>query len=980
MKRYSRLRLNIVLFILVIFGLNTQSQSYLQREDIWVNSIIDNMTLDQKIGQLFMVRAYSKGNVAEDNLIQKYIQKYHIGGLCFFQGSPEEQVVLINKFQKMSQTPMLMAIDAEWGLGMRFPDKAISFPKQMMLGAVHDNKLIYQMGREIAKQCKAVGIHLNFAPVVDININPNNPVIFDRSLGESPFHVTSKGYMYIKGMEDEGILACIKHFPGHGDTQVDSHFDLPIIPHDRKRLEEYEFFPFRRLASQGVGAIMVGHLHMPAIDNRKHMPASMSEKLVKNILREDIGYHGLIITDAMDMKAVTKNYPSGIAEAEAFLAGNDILLLPENLPDAFNAIKSYISTGKITLDRLNESVYRILRAKYKCGLDRIQEIPTFNLSTTINNNRALSIKQSIAESALTLVRDEKNLIPWSEIPIKTIATLSVNHYNKTPFQARIDDYMEAHHFQLMPNYLRAEYATRLNILSQYEDVVIAIHTSGKKGDFSAQIPKILVSFIEDLQKKTRVRVVLLGSPYLLAKLENIDHLVINYDNDPITQDATVQGLLGVFDIEGKLPFSGSQKFVAGEGISKKHLNRMGYGLPEMVNMTTDTLNNIDKLMDWGLKMGAFPGGQVVVAKNRRIIYQNAFGKLSESDGPTQTNTIYDIASITKILSTTLAAMKLVEDNKLDLDAPLQKYIHKIDTTNKLDVTIGALLTHNGRINPWLPFYKNTLLTSKSALINTQYYRRTLQDNFTIPVAKNMFLRDDYIDSMYSQIYTTPLRESNAYRYSDLGFYLLFKAIDNKANGGVENFVKEHFYKKLGLRFTGFNPFKSHNLSQIAPSEIDNYYRHQIIRGHVQDMGAAMMGGVAGHAGLFSTATEVTIMMQMLLNKGNYGGFQFLQPETVKSFTTRYFNSSRRGYGFDMKELDGLSKQNVSAYAPASIYGHTGYTGTCTWADPENDMIYTFISNRTYPSTKNQILHNKEIREKIQTVIYKSMNSLKGPNT
>lgn len=982
-KLSDRMVQNIRIWVLCIL-LNTSlwlvgyGQTYTDREDSWVASMLETMTLDEKIGQLFVVRAYSRNNASEDKVIMDFIKKYHIGGLCFFQGSPDRQAQLIHKYQKSSSIPMFMALDAEWGLGMRFPTKTISFPKQMMLGALQDNTLIYELGREIARQCKVVGININFAPVVDVNSNRNNPVIFDRSFGESPFHVTSKGYMYMKGMEDEGVLSCVKHFPGHGDTEIDSHHDLPVIPHNLERLAIYDFYPFRRLVKEGVSAVMVGHLHIPAIDSMSKLPATLSESIIQNLLRKDMGYDGLIFTDAMDMKAITQNFPLGIAEAEAFLAGNDIILMPKNLPVAFKTIKSYVEKGKISQDRLEASLRRILQVKYRLGLPQSEYISSQNLWEQINNNYALTLKQSIAESALTIVNDKQELFPWKKFPESPIATLSVNLYQKSKFQSRMDSYVDAHHFQWMPTNLRKEYAQKLQTLSQYEEVIIAIHTSGKRGDYTSQLPDILIRFIEELQTKTRLRVVLFGSPYLLKKLENVEHLLINYDNDPITQDATAQGLMGVYDINGQLPFTSSEKWQAGHGLKRSHLDRLGFSLPERVQMNSDALLMVDSIMRWAVKIQAIPGGQIVIAKDRRIIYQKAFGKLSPKDLAAQNNTIYDLASITKILSTSLAFMHMEDSNLVHINKPLDHYMYRIDTTDKASIIIGDILAHHSRLSPWVSFYKYTLPDDKKSKLNTRYYRKTLQEGFTSPVASNMFLRNDYIDSMYVHLFDTPLRKSMSYKYSDLGFYFLYKVLENKTKFGVEEFVKTNFYKPLGLRYTGFNPIYKHDLKFIAPSEVDNYFRHQTIRGHVHDMGAAMMGGVAGHAGLFSTATEVTILMQMLLNKGSYGGIQFFKPEIVDKFTSRHPQSTRRGYGFDMKEQDKNRKLNVSSYAPASVFGHTGFTGTATWADPENNLIYTFCSNRTYPSSKNIKLSKYKIRENIQTVIYKSMQSYKDP--
>lgn len=948
-------------------------QSYLEREDQWVNSKLEEMTLDQKIGQLFMVRAYSRGNIAEEKIISEYISKYHIGGLCFFQGSPLEQLNLINNYQKLSNIPLFMGIDGEWGLGMRFPKETISFPKQLMLGAIQDNKLIYEMGKEVAKQCKKVGININFAPSVDINSNPSNPVIYDRSFGESPQNVTAKGYMYMKALEDEGVMACIKHFPGHGDTDEDSHIDLPVINHNINRLEKNEFFPFRRLASQSVSAVMVGHLHVPAIDGRTNRPSTLSSKAIENLLRDDMGYNGLIFTDAMDMKGVTKFFPNGVAEAEAFLAGNDVILLPENLQKAINAIKEYINTGKISQKRLDESVVRILRAKYKLGLNTIPYFNTEGVNEYLNRSQAIGIKQKLAEASVTLIHDKSNLIPIRDLTESPIATLSINSSSKTKFQERADSYVECRHYQLMPQQITQQYQQHIQTLSRFEKVIIGIHTSGKQNDFTKDLSDDIISFIQDIQLKTDVIVVLFGNPYLLKRLPNVDHLLLNYDNDVITQDMTMQSIFGANDISGKLPVSVSENWPSDHGIFRGSLQRLGYGSPEMVGLSTDTLKKIDSLMYQMIQLNAAPGGQVLIAKNGKIILEKAYGKLTSDGYYVTNNTIYDVASVTKILATTLSAMKLVDEKKLNIKHPLRNYIPSIDTTDKAQLIVEDVMAHHARLLPWIGFYENTTLPQKSFGYNSKYYSGILQDQYTIPVAKGMFMRSDYKDSIFQQIWSSKLRDNNNYKYSDLGFFIMQKVIENQANISLDQYAEKKFYQPLGLRYLGFRPLLRHPESNIAPTEIDNYFRLQTIRGHVHDMGAAMMGGVAGHAGLFSNAKDMAILMQMLLNKGQYGGIQYLKPETVDLFTTRHSRSTRRGIGFDMKEMDSSKTKSMSSLAPASTYGHTGFTGTAVWADPVNNIVFIFCSNRTYPSRHNQTFNNREYRAKIQTLIYKALN-------
>lgn len=963
----------IINILMIISDSSVIAQNYLEREDLWVRSKLSEMTLDQKIGQIFIIRSFSRGNVNEDKVITDYIKKYHIGGICFFQGSPTEQVNLINKYQQLSAIPMFMGIDGEWGLAMRFPKETISFPKQLMLGAIQDNKLIYEMGKEIAKQCKKTGININFAPSVDINNNPSNPVIYDRSFGEIPQNVTAKGYMFMKAMEDEGIMSCVKHFPGHGDTDKDSHDELPILNHSLERLEQTEFYPFRRLASQGASALMIGHLHVPALDERPNRPTTISDKVIKNILRDEMGFNGLIITDAMDMKGVTRYFPNGTAEAEAFLAGNDIILLPENLPKAISAIKEYLLAGKITESKLNESVERILRAKYKIGLNVTPQHDSEGLSNYLSRNQSKAIKQKLTEAAITVVADKSNMIPIQQTDNVHLGTLSINMIKKSKFQERIDNYLNARHYQLMPNQLANQHQQMMQTLSQFDIVVVSIHTSGKQNDFSREITDDMIRFLKELELKTRVITILFGSPYLLDRLNYASQLIIGYDNDKVTQDVTAQSLFGVNDISGKLPVSVNEKWIAGYGLNKVSLGRLGYSKPEMVGLSSDTLYKIDSIMGEMIRLQASPGGQILIAKDGKIVFQKAFGKLSQDGSNVSNTTIYDVASITKILATTISAMKLVDNHKLNIHNPLRNYISGILGTDKTQLVVQDIMAHHGRLIPWIGFHQNTTLPNKKFGYNPTYYSGLLQEKYNIPVAKGMFMRSDYKDSIYQIIWNSPLREKDNYKYSDLGFYIMQKVVEGQSGKSLDEYVSQSFFKPLGLRYTGFRPLLTHPAGNIAPTEIDNYFRLQTLQGNVHDIGAAMMGGVAGHAGLFSNAGDLAVLMQMLINKGSYGGQQFITPETVDIFTTRHPKSTRRGIGFDMKELDTRKAKSMSHLASASTFGHTGFTGNAVWADPENKIVYIFCANRTYPGKNNQTFNNRDYRSKVQTLIYKAMN-------
>lgn len=964
-----------VILILHICNVTLISQNYLEREDLWVKSKMSEMTLDQKIGQLFIIRAFSKQDILEQKVIENYIKKYEVGGLCFFQGSPIEQVRLVNLYQQVSVIPLFIGIDAEWGLGMRFPKEAISFPKQLMLGAIEDNNLIYEMGREIGRQCKLAGVNINFAPSLDINSNPNNPVIYDRSFGENPQKVTSKGYMYMRALEDEGVMACIKHFPGHGDTNADSHYELPTLNHNMDRLEAVELYPFRRIASQGVSALMVGHLHVPTLDNQLSKPTTLSSKVIKKLLRDDIGFNGLIITDAMDMKGITKYYPSGIAEAEAFLAGNDILLLPENLPLAIEKMKSYIETGKITEARLNESVERILRAKYKIGLNYAPTHSLDNLESQLNNNQALAIKHKLVEASITLVEDKTNLIPIKEVESVTFATLSINVSKKSVFQDRCQSYVDHTDLQLMPGQLSAQKQRILQKLCEHQKVIVSIHTSGKLNDFSRDLGDEMITFLKEAQSKTDLIIVLFGNPYLLKKLDFVDHILLAYDNENITQDVAAQALFGSISIQGKLPVTIHKKWNEGSGLNRASLLRLGYSIPEVVGLNSDTLLQIDSIMSQMIATNAAPGGQVLIAKDGKIIMQKAFGNLSYNGPKVDNETIYDIASITKILATTLSAMHLVDSRRLDINKPINYYLCGIDTTDKAALIIKDVLSHHARLLSWIGFYEKTTLPKKNFGYNPIYYNNILKDDFTIPVAKNMFMRNDYKDSIFQFIWESKLRDYDNYKYSDLGFLILQKIIEAQSNQALDAYCSQNFYSLLGLRSTTFKPLSQHMVSKIAPTEIDQYFRNQILQGHVHDMTAAMLGGVAGHAGLFSNTHDMAVLMQMLLNKGSYGGRTYIHPKTVELFTTRHPKSSRRGLGFDLKELDPNKKPNISKLADDSTFGHTGFTGTGAWVDPKHKIVYIFCSNRTFPDRHNDSFNRREYRNKVQSVIYKAMKGL-----
>lgn len=970
--RVMRLGCIVCLFILAFSHIGRSADTLGQKQ--WVDSVYFQMSLDQKIGQLMMVRAYSKSDNADVKKITELIENYHIGGICFFQGSPVRQVELINEYQKKSKVPLLISIDGEWGAGMRFPNNTISFPRQLTLGAIQDNTLIYEMGQEIARQCKKMGVHVNFAPVVDINSNPDNPVINDRSFGEDKYNVAAKAYAYMQGMQDENIISCAKHFPGHGDTGTDSHYSLPVITHNEARLRSVELFPFHALSNQGLASIMVGHLNIKAWMDDELKPTSLSKKITTDILKKEIGFEGLVFTDALDMAGVTNSYEPGIIELEAFKAGTDILLIPLDVKKAVDHIRSALNDGTISLQRLEESVKKILAAKYASGLSKAQELNTDKVLEFLNRNEALALKTRLIEKAITLVNDEQNLLPIGINETKNVLAISLGAETGNAFEFRMTSMGVINHLTFGKKILPEEKAAVLAEAKKFKKIIITLHDMSKSAKTNFGIDSSQLDLIHDLNLQSKVILCVMGSPYALKNFENISTLVEVYEDDDLFRDALAQALLGVSAMEGRLPVQASAKYYYNAGISKSGNGRMGYSIPERVGMSAAELAKIDLIAGKIISSSAAPGCQVIIAKDGRIVWDGAYG-YTDYDRKTRvtSKTIYDVASLTKILATTLLVMDLQEKGVMNVNSPFDNYLPRLDTCNKSGIILKDAMSHVARLQPWIPFYESTLIKSgKQTYADTNIYTKTFSPQFSIPVAKRMFMREDYRDTIWSKILSSPLSPTDAYKYSDLGFIMLYKSIEIITGKRYENLVQDRIYEKLGLQRTLYKPIEKFPLEEIAPSERDDYWRHQVVHGTVHDMGAAMLGGVCGHAGLFSTAEEVAIIMQMLLNGGVYGGQRIFSEKTIAQFTHRHPKSTRRGLGFDMKELDPSKVMNMSTLASDRAFGHTGFTGTSTFADPVNNTVIVFLSNRTFPLSTNNKLAREDYRPRIQDIIYKAI--------
>ena len=950
----------------------------------WVDSVFQSLSDDQRITQLMVLRESSitkGGPVIYDQQITDAIKKYNIGGICVFQGTPVKQANFLNYFQSIAKTPLMVCIDAEWGLGMRW-DSIIPLNHQLMLGAVQDASIVYKYGKLIAKQCKRAGIQVDYAPVVDINNNPDNPVINDRSFGEDKYKVALYGVQYMKGLQDNGVLATAKHFPGHGDVSVDSHLDLPVINKTRQQLDSLELYPFRQIFDAGVGSVMVAHLYIPSIDAAANTATSLSKKNVTGLLRNELGYKGLTFTDALGMQGVAKFFPGGDIGAQSLIAGNDMLCLPVDVEATMQKIKESIQTNKLSWEDIYAKCKKVLLVKYLYGLSDLKPVVTKNLTSDLNGETD-SLKKLIAENAITLL-DRTNesffpLIPGQHNKNKEIAYvgIGINADNAFAKRMRSDFNADVFYFDYKQDSIRLVSLIPL-LKARYKKVIIGVHNYGRYPAHNFNLSTTSLHLIQQLQQQDEVITFVFGNPYAIKNFCDAKNLVACYEDDSITQTAAIDFLEGKIGAKGRLPVTVCSNFKYGSGIDTYSIS-LPVADAGSLGMNISKLEVIDSIANDAIEKGATPGCVVLVAKDGKIAYQKAYG-YNDRDHLEKVNlqTIYDMASVTKICATTLAVMKLYDEKKLDLGKTLGDYLPWVKGTNKESLILENILLHQAGLVAYIPFYKETI-DSISKLPRAAIYASKKKDSFSYRVAENLFLRNDWQDTILSKILHSTLGQPNRYVYSDNDFIFLGKIVEAITGETLDRYVKKTFYDPLGLSATGFKPLERFLINRIASTENEPYFRLQHLRGDVHDPGAAMFGGVAGHAGLFSNVYDLAVIMQMLLNGGVYNDIRYINKETVDLFTSYNSSISRRGLGFDKPEKDNYSRNDPypSRRSSSLTFGHTGFTGTCVWADPRYNLVFIFLSNRVnVPAQDQNKLLKMNVRGKIQDAIYNSISAIK----
>ena len=968
-------KLFFIFFLLTLFNLVGQNLDPLRTDDYfsqekWVDSILSSMTIDEKIGQLFMIQAYSNLDSVHENEIKEMIEEYHVGNLIFMQGTPIKQAQLTNTYQSLSEIPLMVGFDGEWGLDMRLQN-TYRFPWNMTLGAIQDNTLVRKFGEHLGRHAKRIGIHVNFAPVVDINTNPLNPIIGNRSFGEDKQNVTQKAIAFSQGMQSEGILANAKHFPGHGDTATDSHLKLPVLNFSKERLDSIELFPYKRVFDAGMGSVMTAHLSIPVLESNPKLPTSLSPKVVTDLLKDKLGFLGLIFTDGLNMKGAANYSSSAEINLAAIQAGNDVLLIPQDVPASITLIKNAIDSGVLSLDRIDESVRKILLAKYKVGLHLYKPIDTQNLIQDLNTIEDEVLHRELVKNSMTIIKNHKKTLPIQDL----------KKYENIAYVAMGDDHGDLF-LETLSKYSKIQKVSSDNLnelidtLEDFDLVIVGFHKSNTHPWKSFEFSNQELVWLHEISRKNTTILSVFASPYSLLNIKsfnNLESVLIAYQNSEISQVISAQIIFGAIEASGKLPVSIKNEFPVGTGIQTKKTQRLQYSIPESVGMSSHKLAKIDSVAALVLEEKMSPGLQVLVARKGVVVYEKSFGfhtdkkkiKVHNSD-------VYDVASLTKILASLPMLIKAEEENKIALSSTVRKILPKFKKSNKDTVTVREILSHYGQLKAWIPFYKLTQdsLTQKNL---KNFYSAKKTNNFTIKVAEDLYLNSSFKDSIFKQIRDAEQREKPGYKYSDLGYYIFKEALEKKYKKELDILVDEEFYKPLGANRMSYLPLSKFKKSSIIPSEKDNYFRNQLLQGYVHDMGAAMLGGVGGHAGLFSNSNDIAKMMQLYLQKGFYGGKRYFDSETFDKFNKRYYSDKkvRRGLGFDKPQLDSTVMATCGCVSEES-FGHSGFTGTYTWADPVSEIVYVFLSNRVFPTMENYGLVKENIRTKIQQIIQEAI--------
>lgn len=947
----------------------TASPPFLQAKHLqYADSVLETLSLRQQIAQLLMPPIYAHATRENWEEMEHWVAEHELGGVIAMQGAPAPYRERLQRLQERSAIPLLVSTDAEWGLGMRV-DSTRAWPRALTFGAANDTALTRAFGREVGRSLQALGMHVNFAPVVDVNSNPANPVIGSRSFGSSTELAADLGTAYAQGLQDARVLATAKHFPGHGDTDADSHYALPIIRHSRSRLDSVELAPFQTLTEQGVGAMMAAHLFIPSLDSTPNQPSTLSRSIVQGILREELGFEGLVFTDAMTMKGFTSFTQTSTPHADALLAGNDVLLFPGEPSATLDEIEGQVRSGRLDSLLIAEKCRRVLASKSWC---KAAQSPSGYWDTA----EAESLHREVIGKALTVVKNGQPGLPFGP-RVQSVGQVFVG-FNQGEMETsnRLVAAVLGSNTAVNGTALEAD-AFESQGMSPWEEVLsrepdwAVLHIGGTShraakghGVTDAAIDQIARCAAVAHKRNVPFALVVYGSPYLLNRLDAAialsDAVIVAYQDDMRTVEAVSHALAGAGPAGGHLPVA-TDHFPLGHGLPWMGRMRLGFSATPI-----PTSAAIDSIVNDAIEGGAMPGCRVLIAHQGLVVHDGVYGT-TDGQSPVKPSTLYDLASITKIAASTLALMKLEEEGKLSLNARLDTYLPELVNTDMGTRLLRDVLAHRAGLQSWIPFYLEALDDSTAfSPVRTAIHTQRISDA--------CFMRPAWQDSIWTKIIEAEVDAVGTHRYSDLGYYAIQRIIERSTGMGLDAYVEQVFYRPARWGSLGFNPRDGEHagLESIAPTEVDDVFRMCTVHGDVHDPGAAMLGGVCGHAGLFGNAYDVARLMYMLRMGGYYGGQTFLKPETIRAWTQRVDPdpAHRKACGFDRPANESDAGPTCDE-ASENSFGHSGFTGTLAWADPDHDLIFVFLSNRTFPSAENRKLIDWDVRTKVQHEVYKA---------
>lgn len=948
----------------------------------WADSVLATLTLRQQVGQLFFPVVDPLNVASAKTTLRRYVESDGVGGLLFSKGSLDGYATLFNYAQSLARVPLMVTLDGEWGLSMRVSGTP-RFPYNMSLGAIGDERLLYDYGREVARECRRTGIHVNFAPVLDVNSNPANPVIGYRSFGESPERVAALGAAYSRGLEDGGVMSVAKHFPGHGDTSTDSHKALPEITHSRATLDTVDLVPFRRYIADGLSGLMVGHLNVPVLD-RSGTPASLSPKVGTRLLKDELGFDGLVFTDALVMKGATGR---GNVCVAALKAGADVLLSPASVANDIAAVLAAVKSGELSEQMIADRCRKVLEYKYALGLNGYTPVSLPGIKEDVNSAMADAVNRQLHRAMITCLANRDSLLPLRDLSQKSIAVINGGGADGRTFVDFCSKYAD------VDVYTAAQASASVSSIKRKHDVIVV-------GLFDDKEPsRRLLDHFADAPGAVAV---FFMNPYKMARfgqaVKHAQGVLLVGEKTALAGEYAAQALFGGIEVSGHLPVNLKGLYPLGAGI-RLPKTRLGYTSAVDAGFSPSMTVRLDSLVKEGLTTGAFPGCQLLVAKDGDIVVDKAYGRTTKAVGGTEvtTSTIYDLASVSKVLGMLPGIMKAYDEGLLSLDAPAARYVAGLRGTDKEDITVRQLLYHesglpaaldiyglmvdtasyDGRLFRAKPSAQYPVKVGRNAYINKDArLRRDItsavrSDHFPIEGARGLFISEAAMDSVRQAVYRARLRPKS-YRYSDLNFCLLMDVEESVTGRKHDEWVETEIFAPLGATRTLYRPLSRYSSADIAPTEKDAFLRKQMVHGYVHDETAAMSGGVQGNAGLFSTAEDLAKVCQMWLNGGTYGGARILSQATTDLFLKDKSPMSRRGLGFDKPDIANPSKSPTAPEASPATVGHIGFTGTCVWVDPESRLIYIFLCNRVNPTRDNAAFSRLDIRPKLLSIIYQSM--------